>query len=316
MAEEEGDWTAGAITAANLSETELLIGEIAAAEAWGEKSIELADRAGERFRMMVSRTTQADALHAAGEWEKAEALFADAERRQGERRPEFPLLYSVQGYRYCDLLLSRGGADAARERATRTLELVRPQNWVLDIALDALTLGRTNLVLSLVGPTSGRVSANVDARVAASGLNEAVEGLRASRRNDFLPRGLFARAAFRRAVGEWDGAARDLDEAEEIAEPGPMRLYLCDCALERARLALARRGAFAPLAGLVEPSPPPRALPDVAAAAVLREEARKELDAARRLIADCGYHRRDEELAELDDAATGRRRFADLPPRV
>ena len=67
--------------------------------------------------------------------------------------------------------------------------------------------------------------------------------------------------------------------SQEIAEPGPMRLYLCDCALERARLALARREAFAPLNGLVEPSPPPPALPDAAEAARLLEEARK---AARR----------------------------------
>ena len=94
-----------------------------------------------------------------------------------------------------------------------------------------------------------------------------------------------------------------------------MRLYLCDCALERARLALARREAFAPLNGLVEPSPPP-ALLDAAEAARLLMEARKELDAARKLIADCGYHRRDAELAELDDVVAGRRRFADLPPRV
>ena len=68
--------------------------------------------------------------------------------------------------------------------------------------------------------------------------------------SEYLPRGLLARAAFRRSVGDWDGAARDLDEVEEIAEPGPMRLYLCDMALERARLAFARGEAFAPLNGL------------------------------------------------------------------
>jgi hypothetical protein len=94
-----------------------------------------------------------------------------------------------------------------------------------------------------------------------------------------------------------------------------MRLYWCDCALEGARLALARREAFAPLAGLVEPRPPP-VLPDPDAAAALKEEARNELDVARKLIAECGYHRRDEELAELDAVVAGGRRFADLPPRV
>jgi hypothetical protein len=52
------------------------------------------------------------------------------------------------------------------------------------------------------------------------------------------------------------------------------------------------------------------------AAARLNDEARTNLAAARKFVADCGYHRRDEELAELEDVAAGRRRFADLPPRV
>ena len=52
------------------------------------------------------------------------------------------------------------------------------------------------------------------------------------------------------------------------------------------------------------------------AAAALSEQARNELDVARKLIDECGYHRRDEELAELDAVVAGARRFADLPPRV
>jgi hypothetical protein len=50
--------------------------------------------------------------------------------------------------------------------------------------------------------------------------------------------------------------------------------------------------------------------------ASLNEGARKELDVARKLVAECGYHRRDEELAELDAVIAGARRFVDLPPRV
>jgi hypothetical protein len=181
-----------------------------------------------------------------------------------------------------------------------------------------MILGRAHLALALETLGRGPLpdSAQADAGVAAARLSEAVEGLRASGQNDFLARGLLARAAFRRAVGDWEGAARDLDEAQEIAEPGPMRLYLCDCSLERARLALARLEAFAPLNGLVAPSPSPPAPPDAAAAAGLREEARDQLDVARKLVAECGYHRRDQELAELDAVLAGRRRFADLPLRV
>ena len=228
------------------------------------------------------------------------------------------MLYSLAGYRYCDLLLSRGRADEARDRASQTLQWVRPENWVLDLALDTLTLGRAHLVLALKSVASA-FSAEItrdDASGAAAKLDEAVEGLRSSGDNAQLPRGLLARAAFRRAVGDGDGAARDLDEVDEIATFGPMRLHLCDLALERARLALARREAFAPLNGLVDPSPPPPALPDAAEAGRLLDAALKELDAARKLIADCGYHRRDEELAELDEVVAGRRRFADLPARV
>ena len=154
------------------------------------------------------------------------------------------------------------------------------------------------------------------ARTAGDTIQKAVELLQAAADRAWVPRGLIARAAFRRVAGDFDGARRDLDEVEEIAEPGPMRLHLCDIALERARIALARREAFAPLNALVDPSPPPPASPDAAEAARLLKEARKELDAARKLIADCGYHRRDAELAELDAVAGGKSRFADLSPRV
>ena len=317
MAVEARRWGFAATNASNLSETELLIGDIAAAVATAEKSIVLADRAGYASEMIEYRTIQADALVAAREWEKAAGLFADAERRQREWRPHQPLLYSMRGYRYCGLLLSQGRAAEARDRAVQALEIARKNDYVLSIALDTLTIGRAQLARSLQNLAGGR-SAEItpdDPRV-ASKFNEAIEGLHASGAQIWVAPGLVARAAFRRAVGDWDGAKRDLNEAKEIAEPGLMRLYWCDCALEGARLALARREAFAPLNGLVEPSPPPPALPDATAAAALREEARKELDVARKLIAECGYHRRDEELAELDVVVAGGRRFADLPPRV
>ena len=316
LAEEEQHRTNAAIAASNLSQAELLVGNLAASVASAERSVALADPVSSI--VWVNRCTHASAVLATGDLERSAHLFADAERRQQERQPEYPLLYSLGGYWLCDLLLSQGRAPAARDRAAQTLEWVRSQNWVRDIALDTLTLGRAHLALALKSLATGALagSAGADAHAAAARLNEAVEGLRASGEHVWIARALLARAAFRRSVGDADAARRDLDEVEEIAEPGPMRLYLCDLALERARLALAQIEAFAPLNGLVAPSPPPPALPAAAAAAALREEARKEVDAARKLIAKCGYHRRDEELSELDDVVAGRRRFADLPPRV
>ena len=194
----------------------------------------------------------------------------------------------------------------------------RSLNYPRDVAAQRFVLGRAHFALALQSLTrTGSVAyVGEDPQAATSLLNEAVDGLRGAGQNEQVPLALLARAAFRRAVGDWASAARDLDEAQEIAEPGPMRLYLCDCALERTRLALARREAFAPLNGFVEPSPPAPALPSAAPAALLLAEARKELDVARELIAECGYHRRDEELAECDAVVAGGRRFADLPARV
>jgi tetratricopeptide (TPR) repeat protein len=315
MMKERRSWGNATVAASNVSDTELLIGDLVAATASAETAVELADRTADAFHMVSKRTTWAIALLAAGEVDMASDLFADAERRQREWHPHEPFLYSEQGYRYCDLLLSRGRAAAVRDRAAQTIDIAQRNNWVLDIALDTLTLGRAHIALALQGATSD-ASASADVRVATTNLDEAVEGIRGSGFNEHVPRGLLARAAFRRAVGDWDGARRDLDEALEIAEPGPMRLFFCDIALERARLALAQRWAFAPLNGLVAPTPPPPHLPDAAAAAWLKDEARKQLDVARKVIAECGYHRHDEELAELDAVVAGRRGFADLPSRV
>ena len=132
-----------------------------------------------------------------------------------------------------------------------------------------------------------------------------------------FPRGLLARAAFRRSVGDWDGAVRDLDEVEEIAEPGPMRLFLCDMALERARLAFAKIEAFAPLNGMLEKDNPDRpAVPSAEQIAELKQEAAKQLAIAADTIKTCGYHRRDEELAELQAVLRAEKTFAALPPRV
>jgi hypothetical protein len=172
------------------------------------------------------------------------------------------------------------------------------------------------MALANIASQRPAATARDDTRAARARLDKAVDQLHGAGLLDFVARGHLARAVFRCSVGDWDGAARDLDEVEEIAEPGPMRLFLCDMALERARLAFARIAAFAPLNGLIDESPPQPTPPDAEESAKLAEEARVSLATARELVARCGYHRRDEELAELEAVRDGRRRFADLPPRV
>jgi hypothetical protein len=48
----------------------------------------------------------------------------------------------------------------------------------------------------------------------------------------------------------------------------------------------------------------------------LKSEAEKQLKIAADYIDKCGYHRRDEELAERQAVLRGEKKFADLPARV
>jgi hypothetical protein len=145
-------------------------------------------------------------------------------------------------------------------------------------------------------------------REARDHLETAIAELRRSNQAIYIPVGYLARSRLFRAGGDFAAARRDLAEVLEIAEPGPMRLYLCDMHLELCRLALAELFCFAPLA----PTPPAPAKD----ADSLKQTAREELATAAKLIADCGYHRRDAERDELAEVIAGKKLLRDLPIRV
>lgn len=260
---EQEDWRNAAIAAGNLSELSLAVGEIEAAVEAARQAVALADRSEDWDQRVATRTILADALHQAGRTAEAAELFEAAEAMQRERQPQYPRLYSLQGYQYCDLLLGRGRVQAqkVRERAAETLEWVTTQNWLLDMALDTLSLG----LAWLIGPEA-------EPRQAEEHLNRAVAGLRRAGTQDYLPRGLLARAELFIGRGEEAAARRDLAEALALAERGGMRLHECDAHLGYARLHLA---------------------------AGRPAEAARSLAEARRLVAETGYHRRDPALADL-----------------
>jgi tetratricopeptide (TPR) repeat protein len=311
-----------ALNAINVSETELVLGQITDAIASARKSVVLADqpdlsatipilRAPDLSAMVGARGTLAHALHAAGRLEDATGWFAQAERMLLSRQSQSRWLSSLSGYQFCDLLLAKGEGVEVGQRATWALTIAERAGYVLDIGLDTLTLARANLLLALHESGAGAEAAAARAK---ESFETAVSKLRAVGELQFVPAGHLARAAFRRTVGDWQGAERDLEEAREIAKLGPMRLVLCDLAIERARLALAWREAFAPLAGLANPGRSPAA-PQPTDQQALLAKASAELNSARQTV-EGGYERRTDELAELDAVVSGARRFSDLPPRV
>jgi tetratricopeptide (TPR) repeat protein len=186
-----------------------------------------------------------------------------------------------------------------------------------------LQVGRSSLGLALseaLNRNQGSIGAQIKrhAQAARKELDEAVERQRLSGRLDFVPSGYRGRSAFRRSLGDWDGAMRDIAEIEEIADvkPMPMKLHLCDMALERARLAFARMEAFAPLNGIIDDKTPKPEPPSETERKHLHDEVARQLAVAADYIEKCGYHHRDEELIELQAVLRGERTFASLSPRV
>lgn len=106
------DWENAAASASNLSELTLTLGDVPRAVAFGEQSVELADRSGNAFHRVDHRTVLADALHQEGRWEESAATFRDAAAMQAEWQPQYPRLYSLAGFRYCDLLLGQEEPEA------------------------------------------------------------------------------------------------------------------------------------------------------------------------------------------------------------
>jgi len=298
---EQGDWVNASIIANNLSEFGLTLGEVLGAVSDAEQAVDFADRSSDAEMRMVSSAMLAHALHQAGRGTDALATFREAESLQAEFQPQYPLLYSFRGFQYCDLLLAgperaalkafgRVGCpqpaaallgDTRRDvliapylqhcreveqRAAQTIKIAERKNWLQDIALDHLTLGRAALYRAVL--TDSKIEHAEALQTAHQKLTAAVDGIRRAGRMDNLPRGLLSRAWLRFLEGDADGARSDLDEAWQIAERGPMRLHMADIFLHRARL--------------------------------FRDK--ESLAKARALIAQCSYWRRKEELADAEEA--------------
>ncbi|TFH47801.1 MAG: tetratricopeptide repeat protein [Methanothrix sp.] len=258
------DWFNAARAACNLKELHLTMGDLVLALEYAEQSVKLADRSGDDFMLMYSRTTLANALHEAGRLPEAEAAFQEGEEMQKERQPKYPFMHSVQGFRYCDLLLGQGKYRDVKSRAEQTIEW--EDGRLLDIALDHLSLGRAHLL-------QARQVGSKDFIQAAEHLNQAVDGLRQTEVLDFIIPGLLFRAELSRVQGAFENAQRDLDEAMTIAKRGEMMLYQADCHLEYARLSLTMGE---------------------------NEKAQEHLATAKEMVGKMGYHRRDGEVEELE----------------
>ena len=216
---------------------------------------------------MISRTRLAEALHQTGRLDEAEALFSEAEESQREFQPPYPLLYSLQGFLYCDLLLDQGEYDKVQDRAGQTLE------WAEQHGLSLLTVGLDNLALGRAHLLEAQHDGTGNFSQAAEHLDRAVDGLRRAGTQHHIPRALLALAVLHRVRSDFHSAERNLDEAMSIVRRGGMGRHEADAHLEYAHLHLAM-GAT--------------------------EKARESLATAKAMVDEMGYHRRDPEVEDLE----------------
>ena len=152
--------------------------------------------------MMGTRTYHANALHTAGRREDAASVFADAERRQ-KATIHFSIPHQAVGIATCcwPEATTPPRATGPQRHRNRT-----PQQLAARSRSDTLTLGRAHfgLTLATIGAQQPAVAARNDAPIAHARIDDAIDALRVSGQSDELPRGLLARAAFGRSVGDWE----------------------------------------------------------------------------------------------------------------
>lgn len=290
----------------NLGEIELLQGNIENSCRIFEESINFSDKLDSYDQKVFTRTALAEALHQAGRISESHILFFDALKVQSIWQPKIPI-YSTQGFRYNNLLLSLELIDAALEQAIVSLKIAE---YSLGKGLGIHDVGLAELSLA------NALLKSADFSQATNWIEKAVTNLRIAGMRDMLLHGLLTRASLHRQTHDFASAHVNLQEVFDIAEPSGMRLHLTDYHLEMARLLLA--------------SPPSQPSPT-------RDAGEREatsnapftlyggrageggnityhITAAAKLIQETGYHRRDQELLELQQAvATKHDRSLTLP---
>ncbi len=250
----ETDCVNAAVNFGNHAELLLSLGYLSQAAMAADRAVGYSDKGKDEEEKMYQRTVRAEISFCTGDFDESNQLLLEAQTIQKSREPEFPELYSVPGFRQHCLLLAplessvwrlilgipgNSTSDVIRMAsnvtimANNALKSAKVKGWMFGIALHHLTIGEALLFQRIV---------DVDSKPPSHAENAALFHLawavRLSRRGgvySHLVRSLRSRswAYFQKnCIRE---ANADLDNAQQIAERGPMRLHLADIHLHRAR---------------------------------------------------------------------------------
>jgi tetratricopeptide (TPR) repeat protein len=292
------NWENAAISSSNLSDGALTMGNILDAYRFAESGLPFAERSGDDYWIAQLLGDHACASLQSGKFDSAKDHFEDAEIAIARYYPKRPMLYGLNNFNYCDLLLipaeklawklMLNGALApisdeiirliaiVQTRAEHTLLRNEFDSDILATAAENLTICRCLLLKSIV---ERRDRSRLG--LAENHLVTSVKLFSRVNVQQWMVRGLLTLAWLRFLIGETAGARADLDEAWDIAARGPMKLHMTDIYLYRARLFFRENSYPWNKKNNGDSSGP-----------------QDDLDEAGLLIEECGYHRRDEELAE------------------
>ncbi len=244
-----------AVIASGLSDLEAENGNLKLAYEIAKEAKEYAESSESAFQILARTSTVADQLFSLGKVKESQLTFELAESIQADYDPKRYFLYSHQGFNYCNLLLAgaerlswavkeRGHkspisesrlkeaikiSGKVTERCKKILEWITERTPERDIAFIELTLARSLFFGALL--SDEKISPEVPKL-----LESALSRFRKSNHYPFLMPSLFFSAYYVAYLGKTENSAYRLDEAQQIAERGPMPLYLADVHLHRARL--------------------------------------------------------------------------------
>lgn len=290
---------------ANAAECCQVIGDLRCASDLLNESVALAAATGDDFKFMWMLAKRARLFHVQGKWREAMSDFAEAIKvgRRIHAENEYGFFGGVRGSNYCDFLIDvisrprlsdvcpiwpdrtadrigklpaicRSGLEGVGDLSDHLLKDTRARELKLDTGLLFVLQDRLR---SLGAKPCDK-----------NDVNDALNQLRSAGDLTFVPVGLLAVARQAAQSKDIPVAIDDLDEAWDIAERGPMRLHMADIHLHRARLFF-RENKYPWNRNRDGTSRGPR----------------DDLVAAEKLINECGYHRRDEELADAKKAILG-----------
>lgn len=222
---ESGSWKNFCVSSQNLSDSLSALGRWEEAQDVCKSSLDAASNItdSEQF-WRAKRIALADwaiVRHCRGDLNEAHRSFALAELFQAKTLPDLPLLKSLSGYGYNQLLLEQAGGILGWQhvcyRGEYGLEHDSASNHQVSLGLHHCIIGIAQTAM--------------ESEKAEFSLNDAVSVMKRAGRIDRQPPVHLARAQYLRTQRNFPAAWEDHEVAYSIARRGNMRTYLAECAL-------------------------------------------------------------------------------------